>query len=92
MLPHPLPPHPPHAVIVMAAEVDSIGDVIMRPDGTLILSYRINRPDGSVGDGRIVYLPAHQDYQKVLEFLGGLKPGEYKPLPRVGPFGDAPPR
>lgn len=82
-----LPPSHP-AVIFVEVGSDSIGDVTMAPDGALILSYRTSLPDGSVGDGRIVYPLTHPDYRKVLNFLGGLKPGEYKPLPKVGPFGD----
>jgi hypothetical protein len=37
-------------------------------------------PSGAVGDGRMVYPADHKDYQMILKHLGGLKPGETKPV------------
>ena len=62
------------------AEMTSIGTATMDPDGTIVLLLRATGP-GVVGDGRITYAPTHAEYQNVLKHLGGLKPGESKPVP-----------
>jgi hypothetical protein len=53
----------------------------MTPDGTIMLDLRAEGPGGDHGDARIVYPPNHKDYQMILKHLGGLKPGETKPVP-----------
>jgi hypothetical protein len=64
------------------AGVESIGVATMRPDGTIDLQLRAYDPKtGAIGDGLLVYPPGHPDYQDVLKHLGGLKPGEQKPVP-----------
>jgi len=52
----------------------------MAPDGTITLQLRATG-GGAVGDGMIVYRPSDPKYRDVLEHLGGLKPGETKPVP-----------
>ena len=52
----------------------------MAPDGTITLYLRATG-GGAVGDGMAVYPPSHPKYGEVLEHLGGLKPGETKPVP-----------
>ena len=64
----------------------SIGVATMKPDGVLVLQLRAEGPGGAIGDARITYSPGDPNYQKVLSHLGGLKPGESKPVP---PFPDA---
>ena len=62
-----------------------IGQATMRPDGTLELKLRATGPGGMFGDALVTYAPSDENYQKVLQHLGGLKPGEVKP---VLPFPD----
>ena len=74
---------------------DNIGDVRMAEDGTLFCRYRIESKDGdgnltAIGDGMFTVKPGDPAYRAMLTFLGGMKPGENKPLPRVGPFIDEP--
>jgi hypothetical protein len=57
-----------------------IGVARMKPDGTIILDLRAEGP-GVVGDAQLVYAPTHEQYQSVLEHLGGLQPGEEKAVP-----------
>jgi hypothetical protein len=52
----------------------------MKEDGTLILTLRAEGP-GMIGDGQFIYPPTHKQYKQVLEHLGGLRPGESKPVP-----------
>lgn len=65
-----------------------IGMATMQPDGTITLDLRAESDQGDVGTGRLVYPPRHPQYQQILKHLGGLKPGERKP---VKPFPDEPP-
>lgn len=62
-------------------EVPSIGVAQMRDDGTIVLYLRATGPGGVIGTGLLEYPPAHPRYQEVLRHLGGLKPGEVKPVP-----------
>jgi hypothetical protein len=67
-----------------AAQVEgptSIGSASMRNDGTIVLMLRATDGTGAIGDAQIVYSPSHPKYQEVLKHLGGLKPGETKPVP-----------
>jgi hypothetical protein len=64
---------------------DYIGTARMDRDGTIVLDLRAEDDGGAVGVGRLVYAPAHPQYQRVLEHLGGLEPGQSKP---VLPFPD----
>lgn len=64
---------------------DYIGTARMDRDGTIVLDLRAEDEGGAVGVGRLVYPPAHPQYQRVLEHLGGLEPGQSKPVP---PFPD----
>ena len=60
---------------------ESIGTATMRGDGAIILSLRAEGPGGIVGDGQVTYPRSHPKYQEVLAHLGGLKPGQSKPVP-----------
>lgn len=57
-----------------------IGSAHMQPDGTIVLDL-VARNGGVVGHGRLVYPPGHRDYEMILRHLGGLRPGETKPVP-----------
>lgn len=63
-----------------AAPNAPIGTATMKADGTIILMLRAEGP-GAIGDAMITYPPSHKDYKDVLQHLGGLKPGESKPVP-----------
>lgn len=52
----------------------------MLEDGTLVLTLRAET-DGIVGDGQVRYAPDDPHYEEVLRHLGGMKPGEKKPVP-----------
>jgi hypothetical protein len=58
-----------------------IGVATMKPDGTILLQLRAEGPGGIRGDALRVYPPTHPRYEKVLKHLGGLAPGESKPVP-----------
>ena len=70
-----------------AAEAEYIGVATMLPDGTIHLRLRAPLPGGGAGEGEIDYKPDSPDYQQILEHLGGLQPGETKP---VNPWPDEP--
>jgi hypothetical protein len=59
----------------------SIGSATMKSDGTIVLRLRATSAHGAIGDAVLLYPPGHQQYQEVLDHLGGLKPGEEKPVP-----------
>lgn len=51
----------------------------MSEDRTIVLDLRAS--DGNaVGDARIIYKPGEPHYDEVLRHLGGLSPGEVKPV------------
>src|SRR5690242_7130101 len=70
-----------------ASKAGSIGSAKMLDDGTIQLQLRAEGDGGMVGDALLVYPPSHADYQRILTHLGGMKPGESKPVP---PFPDKP--
>jgi hypothetical protein len=59
----------------------SIGLATMEPDGTIVLKLRAEGPGRMMGEGLLRYPPSHKDYNEVLTHIGGLKPGESKPVP-----------
>jgi hypothetical protein len=59
-------------------EEAAIGVARMEQDGTIVLTLRAEGPHGEIGDGLVVYPPSHEDYQYVLDHLGGLQPGREK--------------
>jgi hypothetical protein len=61
-------------------DVKSIGVATMSEDGTITLVLQA-QGQGAAGDGRLVYPKSHPQYQEVLTHLGGMKPGEQKPVP-----------
>ena len=66
----------------------SIGVATMLPDGIIHLRLRAPLPGGGSGEGEMDYKPGDPDYLAILAHLGGLKPGETKP---VSPWPDNPP-
>lgn len=59
---------------------DSIGGAKMLPDGTITLWLRATN-GAAVGDAFFEYKPGDPDYEKIRAHLGGIKPGEDKPVP-----------
>lgn len=62
-------------------QMQSIGAATMKDDGTIVLQLRAESADGAVGDALITYAPSHAKYASVLKHLGGLTPGQSKPVP-----------
>jgi hypothetical protein len=58
----------------------SIGAATLGADGVLTLQL-IAREGGVVGHGRFTYPPDHPEYQKMLQHIGPIAPGETKSVP-----------
>ncbi len=71
---------PPASTPAAQKETRSIGSATMTADGTLKLMLRAEG-GGAVGDALLVYPKGHKEYDNILRHLGGLKPGETKPVP-----------
>ncbi len=59
----------------------SIGSATMQSDRVILLQLRAEGEGGMVGDALLTYAPDHPQYQKILTHVGGLRPGESKPVP-----------
>jgi len=53
----------------------------MAEDGTITLQLRAEGPAGIRGDALMTYSKSDPKYSAILKHLGGLKPGEEKPVP-----------
>lgn len=60
--------------------IPSIGAATMLADGTINLQLRAEI-DSAVGDTMIQIKPSEPRYQDIITHVGGLKPGEEKPVP-----------
>ncbi len=58
----------------------SIGVARMDSDGVITMRVR-SLPPGPVAEGELRYAPADPDYQEIVAHLGGIRPGESKPVP-----------
>ncbi len=65
-----------------------IGTATLQADGTLELALRAVAPDGTFGEALLRVPPTDDRYEGMIEHLGGIKPGESKPVP---PFPDEAP-
>lgn len=65
----------------MSEEQASIGQATMRDDGTIVLRLRAESDDGAIGESLFTYAPDDDNYQSILDHIGGLTPGENKPVP-----------
>lgn len=72
---------PPAEPVTDAAPAPSIGSATMRADGTIALQLRAEGPGGAIGDALLTYAPDDERYREVLDHLGGLEPGQTKPVP-----------
>src|SRR6185369_9444945 len=59
---------------------EPIGFATMLPDGTLVLDLTA-RGGGMHGHARVTYAPSDPKYQETLAHIGGIRPGEQKPVP-----------
>jgi hypothetical protein len=57
-------------------EPASIGTAEMKSDGTIVLRLRAELPGGGSGEGQLVYPKTHPDYQKILDHVSPIAPGE----------------
>ena len=62
-------------------EEGSVGSARMEKDGTIVLQLRAESLDGMVGDALLRYPVSHPEYKNILRRIGGLEPGEEKPVP-----------
>jgi len=65
-----------------------IGTATMDEDRVITLRLRAEGPGGAVGHGMLTYAPDHAEYQRILEHLGGMEPGDERPVrpfPNDGP-------
>ncbi len=72
---------PPRETTKKAPLPKSIGSATMKKDGTIVLQLRATGQGGLVGDALFTYKKGHHRYDKIIERVGGLKPGESKPVP-----------
>ncbi|MCC6788642.1 MAG: hypothetical protein IT547_12450 [Hyphomonadaceae bacterium] len=59
----------------------SIGVATMSAERVITLQLRATSSGGAVGDALLTYAPGDPNYADVLTHLGGLEPGETKPVP-----------
>ena len=55
----------------------SIGNAVMSADGTIALT--LKAPDGT--QAALAYHPGDPQYARILSHIGGIHPGEHKPVP-----------
>ncbi len=58
----------------------SIGTALMGDDGTITLNIRAPQP-GSPLDGVVAVRPGDANYARIKSHIGGISPGEKKPVP-----------
>lgn len=75
------PPSATSAAPSSESSTPSIGIATMMPDGTIVLQLRGQADDGTVAETQLVIKPGDPTYASTLQHLGGLKPGETKPVP-----------
>jgi hypothetical protein len=61
-------------------DIDSVGRAKMSADGTITLQLRSLWPN-PIAETQLVYAPDDPQYDEIKHHLGGLEPGESKPVP-----------
>ena len=61
-------------------DIDSIGQAKMSADGTITLQLRSLWPN-PIAESQLVYPPSDPQYEEIKHHLGGITPGESKPVP-----------
>jgi hypothetical protein len=62
-------------------EQQFIGTATAQPDGTLELRLIAKADDGMHGEAMIVVSPTEERYARIVDHLGGIQPGQTKPVP-----------
>jgi hypothetical protein len=65
---------------VRCEAVASIGVAHMTEDGVITLQLR-SLPPGPRAEGALTYAPDDPQYEEIKQHLGGIAPGEFKPVP-----------
>ncbi|MGE0385110.1 MAG: hypothetical protein AB7Q97_10300 [Gammaproteobacteria bacterium] len=65
----------------MAEKPEYIGMAKAAQDGTISMMLRATTPGGAVGEAVLTYKPDDPKYPEIVKHLGGIKPGETKPVP-----------
>lgn len=63
------------------AEPASIGTATMAPDRSFTLDIASKECNGMIAHGHFVYAPGDPHYAEVIGHIGGLEPGQSKPVP-----------
>lgn len=71
-----LPSEPP----IPCEDVDSVGTAKMSADGTITLQLR-SLPPNPIAEGQLVYATDDPQYAEIKRHLGGITPGQFKPIP-----------
>lgn len=58
-----------------------IGSASMDQNRIIYLQLRAEGPDGALGDAMFTYKPDDPRYQEIIKHVGGLEPGQSKPVP-----------
>ena len=61
-------------------DIDSVGRAKMSADGTITLQLRSLWPN-PIAETQLVYAPDDPQYEEIKHHLGGINPGESKPVP-----------
>jgi hypothetical protein len=61
-------------------DIDSVGRAKMSADGTITLQLRSLWPN-PIAESQLVYAPDDPQYDEIKHHLGGIAPGESKPVP-----------
>ena len=61
-------------------DIDSVGRAKMAADGTITLQLRSLWPD-PIAESELVFAPDDPQYEEIKHHLGGIEPGESKPVP-----------
>jgi len=61
-------------------DIDSVGRANMSADGTITLQLRSLWPN-PIAESQLVYAPDDPQYDEIKHHLGGITPGESKPVP-----------
>ena len=67
------------------ADAKIIGGASMDTDRMVTVMLRAEGEHGTVGDTAFFMKPDHKDYEKTIQHVGGLKPGQMKPYPACPP-------
>jgi hypothetical protein len=64
---------------IPCSAIDSIGTAEMSNDGTITLHLRSLWPD-PIAEGELTYAPDDPQYEDIKQHLGGITPGQPKPV------------